>query len=242
LIDAPVRQDDGVRTTAPPPEAVLLDVNETLTDLHALESRLEAVGAPAELLDVWFAGTLRDGFALTAAGAYGTFAEVASDVLTGLLAGLEGGPDNAPAAAAHVLAGMVELPLHPDVAPGVAALRSAGLRVAALTNGAEATARAVLERGGVMGDIEAVLSIDEVRRWKPAPETYRYGAERLGVPVDRIVLAAVHPWDVDGAERAGLAGAWINRRGRPYPSALLAPEYEAASLVELAGRLGVRTG
>jgi 2-haloacid dehalogenase len=235
-----VRQHGGVRTTAPPPEAVLLDVNETLTDLHALAPRLASVGAPPGLLDVWFAGTLRDGFALTAAGAYATFAEVATGVLTGLLAELEGGPDDPAAAAEHVLAGLSELPLHPDVAPGIAALREAGLRVAALTNGAEPTARTVLERGGAMDGIEVILSIDDVRRWKPACETYRYGGERLGVPVDRLVLVAVHPWDVDGAQRAGLAGAWINRRGGPYPGALLAPEYEAASLTELADRLAVR--
>ena len=52
-------QDGAVRTSAPPPEAVLLDINETVTDLQALAPRLESVGAPAVLLDIWFAGTLR---------------------------------------------------------------------------------------------------------------------------------------------------------------------------------------
>jgi 2-haloacid dehalogenase len=58
------------------PETVVLDVNETLSDLEPLRTRFTDVGAPAHLLESWFAGTLRDGFALAAAGSARTFPEV----------------------------------------------------------------------------------------------------------------------------------------------------------------------
>lgn len=219
------------------PHVVVLDVNETLTDMSPLAARLREVGAPGHLLATWFAGTLRDGIALTAAGAYAGFAEIAGAVLHSLLAGQKG-LDREPAAAVeHVLAGLAQLPLQPDVAPGVMAVREAGYRVVALTNGSAETAAAVLDRGGISGALEEVLSVSEVQRWKPAPEPYRFAAERCRVSVEDMLLAAVHPWDVDGAMRAGLGAAWINRPGGPYPDPLLAPELEVGDFGELARAL-----
>ncbi len=51
-----------------PPQVAVFDVNETLSDLSGLKERLADVGASPDLLDLWFATTLRDGFALTATG------------------------------------------------------------------------------------------------------------------------------------------------------------------------------
>ena len=62
-------------------DVLVLDVNETLSDLEPLRDRFVAAGLPAHSLDAWFAATLRDGFALTAAGAYADFRAVAADVL-----------------------------------------------------------------------------------------------------------------------------------------------------------------
>ncbi|MDQ3095365.1 MAG: hypothetical protein M3Q82_05330 [Actinomycetota bacterium] len=51
------------------------------------------------------------------------------------------------------------------------------------------------------------------------------------------MLVAVHPWDIDGAARAGLATAWINRAGGPYPEYFRAPDLRPRSLAELADQL-----
>ena len=50
------------------------------------------------------------------------------------------------------------------------------------------------------------------------------------------MLVAVHPWDIDGAARAGLRIGWLNRRGACYPAYFDAAEVEAVDLVELTGR------
>jgi 2-haloacid dehalogenase len=226
-----------VPTFSPRPTVVALDVNETLTDLRPLTGRLEEVGAPAHLLETWFAGVLRDGMALTLAGSYASFPELAGTTMRDLLAArLPAGADH-DHAATHVLAGLAELPLHADVVAGVKALRTAGMRVIALTNGLADSASAVLERGGVARLLDAVLSVDAVQRWKPAREPYLYAARSCGVAPDAMMLAAVHPWDVHGAQRAGLRGAWVNRDGRAYPPALGAPDLQARDFVELAALL-----
>ena len=53
-----------------------------------------------------------------------------------------------------------------------------------------------------------------------------------------MLLVAVHPWDIDGAKRAGLRTAWINRGGQPYPGYFLAPDHSVTGLSELAGTFG----
>ncbi len=60
------------------PNVVVFDVNETLSDMEPLRTRFVDIGAPGHLLEGWFVATLRDGFALTAAGAYAEFSDVAA--------------------------------------------------------------------------------------------------------------------------------------------------------------------
>ncbi len=52
------------------------------------------------------------------------------------------------------------------------------------------------------------------------------------------MLVAVHPWDIEGAARAGLATAWINRTGGRYPAYFRPAYVQATSLTHLAEMLG----
>jgi 2-haloalkanoic acid dehalogenase type II len=155
----------------PAPSVVLLDVNETLSDLAPLAERFEEVGAPGDLLATWFAGTLRDGIALAASGRYAAFAEVARAALRPLLARVRGLGAPVDEAADHVLAGIGTLPVHSDVEPGLRRMRDAGLRIATLTNGSAATAAGLLERAGIAHLVEGTStwrrSADGNRRPSP---------------------------------------------------------------------------
>lgn len=216
---------------APPVSVVVLDVNETLSDLSGLAARFEAIGADDALRPLWFASVLRDGFALTAAGASQPFAEVAAGALRVLLAGaeLDRPLDDA---VAHVVAGFGELALHDDVALGVPALRAKGLRLMTLSNGAATVARQLL--GELAGEFEALLSVEDAGAWKPAAAAYDLAVSAAGVAPEQAVLVAVHPWDLDGAARAGLRTAWLDRDGGAYPSYALPPTWVASGLDELA--------
>ncbi|WP_164419927.1 haloacid dehalogenase type II [Streptomyces salinarius] len=221
------------------PEVLVFDVNETLTDMSALAPRLADIGLPGRLLPEWFAGVLRDGIALTLAGGPADFATVARDALLTHLA-REGVPPADPeAATAHVLGALPELPVHPDVPEGVRALHAAGHRLVTLTNGSADTSRAVLGRAGLAECFEAHLDVAGAGgRWKPAPEAYAYALREAGVPAAAAMLVAVHPWDIDGAARAGLGTAWLRRTPVPYPSAGRPADRTAGSMADLARRLG----
>ncbi|MFE3452496.1 haloacid dehalogenase type II [Nonomuraea sp. NPDC059194] len=216
------------------PDVVIFDVNETLTDMEPLRTRFEEVGLPGELMATWFAGVLRDGFALTAAGGYVEFAAIASDVLQGLLAGAK--VDAGDEAISHVLSGFAALRVHPDVPDGMRMLRNGGIRLLTMTNGAAAMTEQILAREGLLELVEARLDVSGPRVWKPGRAAYDYAVERAGVRPDQAALVAVHPWDIDGAQRAGLIGAWLDRRGTPYPTVMSAPQLSAPDLKTLAAR------
>ena len=52
-----------------------------------------------------------------------------------------------------------------------------------------------------------------------------------------MLLVAVHPWDIDGAGRAGMQTVWIDRTGVPYPGYVTPPTHTVSSLPGLSARL-----
>jgi 2-haloacid dehalogenase len=219
------------------PTVVVLDVNETLSDLSPLAERFTDVGAPEHLAPLWFAGVLRDGFGLAAAGTAEPFARIAVGHLRTVLQGqpLTRGLDDA---VDHVMAGFAGLSVHPDVPDGLHRLRAAGVRLVTLSNGSVDVADGLLSRAGVRDELEALLSVEDVGIWKPAPASYAYAARRCGAAPGDLMLVAVHPWDIDGAARAGLRTAWVDRSAGHYPDYLTAPELTVSGLDDLALRFG----
>ncbi|OZE10835.1 haloacid dehalogenase, type II [Rhodococcus sp. 05-2255-3B1] len=214
------------------PRVIVFDVNETLSDMSPLSHCFTDVGAPAELASLWFASVLRDGFALTAAGSAQPFADVASGLLAVMLQpeALNREIDDA---VEHIMGGFMGLDVHPDVADGIRALAALEIRLITLSNGAVGVARKLLDGAGVLEHAEMLLSVDQAGAWKPAGQSYRYALDRCGVEPHEAILVAVHPWDIDGAHRAGLSTAWINRTGTTYPQHFTAPDLEATSLLHL---------
>lgn len=221
-------------TASPAPGIVVFDVNGTLSDLSGLSRRLEQLGGRGELIGAMFTATLRDGFALTASGALADFADIAVPTLAAMLEGSDGLTLGAQAAAEHVVAGMSELDLHPDIGPGMRQLAQAGVRILTLSNGAARVAESLLERAGLRDLVERCLSVSDAGHWKPDPRAYAYALERAGAKPHDVALVAVHPWDIDGARRAGLRTGWISRDARPYPPFFLPPDTTGRGLDELA--------
>ena len=216
------------------PSVVAFDVNETLSDLEPLRARFVDIGAPGHLLDSWFAATLRDGFALTVTGAYADFSEVGAGSLRMALSGVDDLKGGLEEAVEFVLAGFPDLDVHSDVPEAIRRLHEGGVRLVTLTNGSVELSEAMLERAGALGRFERRMSVAEVRRWKPAAEPYLYAAAKCDVSVEEMALIAVHPWDTDGAKRAGLITGWVNRKGQPYPQSFLEPDVSGADLLVIA--------
>ncbi|MUN62161.1 haloacid dehalogenase type II [Kocuria sediminis] len=222
--------------TADERPVLVFDVNETLSDTGPLHGVFEELGLPGPLAQTWLSGVLREGFALAVHGESQPFAVLGEAVARSLFA--VHAPDRqVEEAVRHVREGMQRLPVHPDVAPGIQALADAGFRIVALTNGSEATAEGLLERGGVRQHFEHVLSVDDAPCWKPAPEAYAWASGVWGLPLERALMIAANPWDLHGAARAGMRTAWMDRHGAPWPGYARAPDLRVSGVRELAARL-----
>lgn len=211
---------------------LVFDVNETLSDIAGLAAAFEQAGAPGSLAATWYASTLRDGMALCVQGGTAGFAEVARQVLRGLLTGADGVADRESAIGA-IMDAFVSLDVHPDVPDGLRALAGAGHRLVTLSVGSASVAESLLERAGVADTVESMLSCDDAGLWKPHPAAYRYAARRCGVAPSELTMIAVHPWDLDGASRAGLATAFVDRTGAPWPEVFRVPTHHVRTVGEL---------
>ncbi len=201
-----------------------------------MAQRFADVGAPEHLAKTWFAGLLRDGFALTVSGVSEPFARLGAEALHVSLAGqpLNRDPEDA---VRHIMSGFAELEVHPDVPDGVRALSELGIRLVTLSIGSTEVAEGLLESAGLRDHFERLLTVEDAGLWKPAPVAYRYALDQCGVDGMDAMLVAVHPWDIDGAARADLATAWISRNDGRYPAYFSAPDLRVSSLTDLAAQL-----
>lgn len=228
-------RDQLLRHMKKRPQVVAFDVVETLFALEPIRRGFRSMGLPDGALEIWFARLLRTAFALDATGVYKPFGEVALGTLEVLLAEYER-PATVPALG-HALSGFQELPAHDDVAPAFQSLREAAVRIVTLSNGDGDTTRQLLRRARLDRFVERVISIDEVRRWKPASEVYHHAAKVTGVAPDELALVAAHAWDIHGANQAGLLTGWVSRLEKRFNPLMNPPDVTGNTLAEVSERL-----
>lgn len=147
------------------------------------------------------------------------------------------GIDTPSEAESAILEGLKDLPPFPDVSLGLATLQRAGFRLAALSNGTKASTENLLQKAGLADYFEAVLSVEAVKRFKPAPQAYQSAADQLGVPLSQICLVAAHAWDLAGASAVGCQTAFLQRPGQVLNPEGPKPDWQAADVVDLARQL-----
>lgn len=201
---------------------ILFDVIETLFSLAPLKERFVRNGATEADADLFFAQLLRDAFALSSAGVFRPFPEIAGGTLTVLLESR--GQRNVHAAVKDILSVFGELPAHPDVKPALEAVANSGTRAVLLTNGSRANTEKLVAGAGLSDLVDDVISIEDFQVWKPRAEVYLDACRRCGVGPEDTTLIAAHAWDVHGAMEAGLEGVWVKRQDSAYHRLMGQPE------------------
>jgi len=134
---------------------------------------------------------------------------------------------------ARLMASYERLGAYADARPALEALRARGLRLAILSNGSPRMLAAAAETAGLAPLLEHVLSVEEVRVYKPSPAVYRLAPVRLGLWPAEIAFVSANGWDASGAKAAGFSVAWCNRAGLPVDRLPDRPDVEIRSLAEL---------
>jgi 2-haloacid dehalogenase len=103
----------------------------------------------------------------------------------------------------------LHLDLYPDAAAALAALE--GRKLAILSNGSPDMLDALVSNTGLDRVLQATISVDAKKTFKPSPEAYRLIEEKLGIAPREVLFVSSNPWDACGAKAFGLNVAWIER-------------------------------
>ena len=217
------------------PRVIVFDLMGTLLDLQTMDPHFERFFGDSTVRQEWFMQSLQLAMAATLTNVYEDFGV---QVDTGLemtarhyKVSMLGEEKNL------ILGTLRKLRAFPDVAQSLQRLQAAGLRLAALTNSTVPMAEAQLTHAGLRDHFEQVISADEVRRFKPAPEVYHLAARRLGAEPEQVRVVSVHDWVVTGALRAGCAAAFLARPGQVMNPFGPQPDIKGVDLGQVAERI-----
>lgn len=220
---------------------IVLDVNETLLDIEVLEPLFTEIFTTAGRMREWFAQVILYSQTLSLAGPYVPFGKLGGGVLRML-----GEVYDVAVTDDHVRqlgALTADMPVHADVAAGLAVLKDAGFSIVTLTNSPEIDGPDPLDRAGLGAMFDRRFTVDTVQRFKPTPATYQLVQDSMESTPDATWLIAAHTWDTIGAQSFGWKAALITRRvnaplvldGIPQPTLVARDVGEAAQAI-VAGR------
>jgi 2-haloacid dehalogenase len=212
--------------------AYVFDAYGTLFDVHAAIARHRAAaGADADRFsEIWRTKQLEYTWTLTLAGHYIDFWTLTERALDFAFARM---PSVDRALRPKLLEAYLTLDAFPDARAALSQLKAKGARLAILTNGTPGMVAAAVEAAGVANLLDAVLSVDAVRGYKPRPEVYALATGSLEVKPPDVAFVSSNRWDVMGAVSFGFNAFWINRARMPDEYAEFAPLRQISSLADL---------
>ncbi|MFB6461265.1 haloacid dehalogenase type II [Bradyrhizobium tunisiense] len=192
-----------------PTKAVVFDAYGTLYDIQSVaEVTEDAFPGYGEIItQVWRIKQLEYTWLRSLMQRYQDFAAVTRDSLAYTLRVL--GLAYESEAFEGVIEKYLNLDLYPDATTALAALKPRQLAI--LSNGSPAMLDALVRNSGLDALLDATISVDARKIFKPSPEAYSLIGEELGTAPNEVLFVSSNPWDVAGAKSFGLNVAWIER-------------------------------
>ena len=173
----------------------IFDAYGTLFDVHAAIARHRAKAGPEadRVSAIWRTKQLEYSWTLTLAGAYTDFwvlTERALDYALALVPSVDRSLKPA------LLDSYFKLDAFPDARLALKALKAKGYKTGILSNGSPAMLKGAVSAANIGGDLDAVLSVDTLKMFKPRPEVY--GLRPLQMQTGGRELRLVEPLGCDG--------------------------------------------
>jgi 2-haloacid dehalogenase len=194
---------------AAPIQAFVFDAYGTLFDPYSVQAAAEKLfpGYGDALSRLWRAKQLEYTWLRSLMNRYEDFWQVTESALEFSCLSLRLRCDSAQRAA--LMQEYLRLKAYPDVS---LALRNlGGIPLSILSNGSPRMLQAVVDHGGLSKTFTALLSVDSVRTYKPAPVVYQLAVEKMNLDKSSIGFVSSNSWDVAGAASFGFQTFWINR-------------------------------
>ncbi|MEJ2346173.1 MAG: haloacid dehalogenase type II [Gammaproteobacteria bacterium] len=218
--------------------ACVFDAYGTLFDVHsAVGAHHERLGPFSESVSaMWRAKQLEYTWLRSLMGRHADFWEVTEEALDYALSShdvFEAGLRD------DLMHAYLRLECYAEVPAALDRLRSAGMKLAILSNGSPPMLEAAVGSAGLTAHFDQVLSVESVGIYKPDPRVYRLATDALGVQPEQISFQSSNGWDIAGAASFGLRTVWINRFAQQRERLPTGPDVELKSLDSLPGVLGL---
>jgi len=110
----------------------------------------------------------------------------------------------------------LDLDPYPEAKEALGKLKSrGGYKLAILSNGSTAMLGPLVKNSGLDAYLDATISVDGARKFKPHPDCYALVEKTLGVKNDEVMFVSSNSFDVVGAKHFGFAVVWIRRGSGP---------------------------
>jgi len=210
------------------PKAILFDafpIFDPRSVKSAVEQRVH--DAPAELFELWRNRIFEFQWLHALSSQYVDFETCVVEALDFATATLK--VDLSSSERQNLVGAFSSLKAWDDVDEALTTLAASNIRTGFLSNMTERMLRTNLQRNGLAGRFDFVLSTDRVRTFKPDPRAYELGCEALKVAKSDVLFVAFAGWDVAGAKAFGFPTYWVNRAGA-HPEFGMRADGEGADL------------
>lgn len=220
-------------------DACVFDAYGTLFDVAAAAANCrDALAGKADALAaLWRTKQLEYTWLRSLMGEYIEFWQVTSDGLDFALETL--GLDGDEKLRQRLLNLYLELDAYAEVKGVLSALKAGGMKCAILSNGSPKMLKSAVHNAGISDLLDAVISVDDIKIYKPHISVYQMAVDNLGIPAQRICFMSSNAWDASGAANFGFRVNWVNRFGQKSERLPGLPENEIKTLAELPPLLGL---
>jgi 2-haloacid dehalogenase len=192
----------------------VFDAYGTLFDVHAAIARFRGEAGPDadRMSEIWRAKQLEYSWTLTLAGHYVDFWALTERALDYALKRF---PSVDKALRPKLLEAYFQLDAFPDARTALRALKAKGHKTGILSNGSPNMLKGAVDAAGVGADLDAVLSVDVLKMFKPRPEVYALVTDHFHCKPADVTFVSSNRWDVMASVSVGFNGLWVNRSKMP---------------------------
>jgi len=121
----------------------------------------------------------------------------------------------------------------PDSMNVLKTIKERGIATGILSNGSREMLATVVQSNGLEPYLDKVVTIEEVRLFKTAPQAYELLLKAFPVQKHEVLFVSSNAWDALAAKWFGFDVFWVNRLGHPFEEIGEKPTYEGKSLTEV---------